>query len=212
MSMNNLARIYEDRGRHEQAEALYAQTLEIMRRVQGPEHPDTLMMMGQLAGRESARGRYGKAEVVNRKLLETQQRIVGDDHPETARTMANLADNLLKQRKYAQAEPLLRKCLAVREKELPSHALTFNARSMLGGCLLGQEKFAEAEPLLLEGYEGLKAREATIPPQGKVRLTEAGERLVQLYDAWGRPAKAAEWRTKLKSPAEQRLPADPLSP
>ena len=26
---------------------------------------------------------------------------------------------------------------------------------------------------------------------------EAHERLVQLYDAWGRPAQAAEWKQKL---------------
>ena len=48
---------------------------------------------------------------------------------------------------------------------------------MLGGALLGQKKYAEAEPLLLAGYEGMKQREAKIPPEGKVRLTEALERL-----------------------------------
>ena len=49
---------------------------------------------------------------------------------------------------------------------------------MLGGALLGQQNYTDAEPLLLKGYEGLKAREATIPPQGKDRLPEALERLV----------------------------------
>ena len=29
------------------------------------------------------------------------------------------------------------------------------------------------------------------------RITEALERLVQLYDAWGKPAQAAEWKQKL---------------
>src|SRR5208283_258415 len=37
-----------------------------------------------------------------------------------------------------------------------------------------------AEPLLLAGYEGMKQRGKTIPPQGKIRLPEAIERLVQL--------------------------------
>jgi hypothetical protein len=27
-------------------------------------------------------------------------------------------------------------------------------------------------------------------------VAELGERIVQLYEAWGRPEKAAEWRTK----------------
>src|SRR5262249_2714655 len=37
------------------------------------------------------------------------------------------------------------------------------------------------------GYEGMKQRADTIPPQGKPRLTEALERLARLYDAWGKP-------------------------
>ena len=50
---------------------------------------------------------------------------------------------------------------------------------------------------MLQGYEGMKQREATIPPQGKVRLTEALDRLVRLYEATGQKDKAAEWRKKL---------------
>ena len=52
---------------------------------------------------------------------------------------------------------------------------------MLGGAGRAEE-VPEAEPLLLEGYSGMKAREQQISPAGKPRLTEALERLVQLYD------------------------------
>jgi hypothetical protein len=68
---------------------------------------------------------------------------------------------------------------------------------MLGGSLLGQKKYAEAEPLLLSGYQGMKQREDKIPAEGKPRLKEAQRRLVQLYEATGRPDKAAEWKKKL---------------
>lgn len=74
---------------------------------------------------------------------------------------------------------------------------TFHTKSLLGGSLAGQKNYAEAEPLLLSGYEGMREREAKIPPEGKPRLTEALERIVQLYDGWGKPDKAAEWRAKL---------------
>ena len=40
--MYNLALLYSQQGKYGQAEALYSQTLEIKRRVQGPEHPSTL--------------------------------------------------------------------------------------------------------------------------------------------------------------------------
>jgi hypothetical protein len=62
----------------------------------------------------------------------------------------------------------------------------FNIESLIGGSLLGQKKFAEAEPLLLQGYEGMKAREKVIPPQDKVRLREAVERIARLFKHTGR--------------------------
>ena len=62
-----------------------------------------------------------------------------------------------------------------------------------------EQEFAESERLLLSGYEGTKAREDKIPPAAKTRLTEALESLVQLYDAWGKPHQAAEWRARLEA-------------
>jgi len=39
----------------------------------------------------------------------------------------------------------------------------------------------------------MKAREAKIPPAGRFLLAEAEERVVQLYNAWGKPDQAAAW-------------------
>jgi hypothetical protein len=68
---------------------------------------------------------------------------------------------------------------------------------LLGACLLGQKSYAAAEPLLLEGFEQLKASEARIPAPFQKRLTEAGARIIELYDAWGKKDKADEWRRKV---------------
>jgi hypothetical protein len=114
---------------------------------------------------------------------------------------------LLKQQRYAEAEPLLRECLKFREQNEANDYLTFYTKSLLGGSLLGQKKYAEAEPLLLAGYEGMKQREGKILPFRKFRMTEAIDRLVQLYDEWGQLEKAADWRAKLP-PAAAELPAD----
>ena len=43
---------------------------------------------------------------------------------------------------------------------------------------------------------------------GKIRLTEALERLVQLYDAWDKPDDAAKWRKKLE---ETKTVANPTA-
>ena len=90
--------------------------------------------------------------------------------------------------------------MAIRANIRPDDWSTFSTRSQLGGSLLGQKKFAEAEPLLLRGYEGLKAREAKIPAPSKKRLAEAAERVVRLYEAWGKKDEADAWRKKLPAP------------
>ena len=81
---------------------------------------------------------------------------------------------------------------------------------MLGGALLGQKKYAEAEPLLLAGYEGLKKDEKAIPPQGKINIPNAIQRLVKLYDATGKKDEAAKWRKELEAAKiEQKAKSKP---
>jgi eukaryotic-like serine/threonine-protein kinase len=67
----------------------------------------------------------------------------------------------------------------------------------VGADLAGQKRYAEAEPLLLAGYQGTTARkdriDAALDLDG-YHLGRAREWLVQLYQAWGKPDKAAEWR------------------
>ena len=79
---------------------------------------------------------------------------------------------------------------------------------MLGGALLAQKKYQEAEPLLLKGYVGLKERQATIPAQDRPRrLTEALERLVQLYEATGQADDMGTWYLLSTSGEIDRQPA-----
>ena len=53
----------------------------------------------------------------------------------------------------------------------------------------------------MSSYDGMKARTAQIPAPSKYRVTEAGDRVVQFYEAWGKPEKLREWRQKLASAA-----------
>ncbi|MDA1273017.1 MAG: serine/threonine-protein kinase [Verrucomicrobia bacterium] len=197
-SMNNLAGAYGSQGKHAEAATLHAQVLEIRKRVLGPEHPDTLGSMNNLADLYHRQGKLSEAE---RLLKETLQLYRGQMPPEVqgfSGVLANLGHVLLTLQKFAEAEALLRECLELRQKSMPGDWRTFHTRSMLGAALSGQQRFAAAEPLLLEGYEGLKEREQRLPASNRVKIREAGERLVQLYEAWGKPAEAAEWKAKLK--------------
>src|SRR5262249_31154385 len=132
-----------------------------------------------------------------REQLANARKSFGGEDPRTAANMTVLGLSLLKQHKWSEAEPILRECLTLLEKTLPDAAGKFIARSQLGGSLLGQGRYAEAEPLIVSGYEGLKAREAAIPRAAKPRLSEAADRVVRLYEQWGRPDDATAWRIRL---------------
>jgi hypothetical protein len=45
----------------------------------------------------------------------------------------------------------------------------------------------------------MKARQARMPPAARPRLTEALERLVQLYEATGPAGQAARWHQELEA-------------
>src|SRR5262249_23391612 len=119
----------------------------------------------------------------------------GRGHPQTLRSANNLASVYL-QIRPASAEPLLRETLTIREKKLPEDWSTFEAMSLLGGCLLVRKDFATAEPYLVRGYEGLQAHAAKIPsPYQKVR-SDALDRIIRLYEDWGKNDRAEEWRKR----------------
>jgi hypothetical protein len=69
--------------------------------------------------------------------------------------------------------------------------------SLLGGSLLSQGRYAEAEPLVVQGYEGMKARESRMPLPQRFHLREAAERVVQHYEAWNQPDRATTWKARL---------------
>src|SRR5262249_4863598 len=83
------------------------------------------------------------------------------------------------------------------DQQQPDSWRYFNNQSLLGGALVGQKKYADAEPLLLQGYEGLRLHEPSIPAEERPRrLLQAIERLGELYDAWGKPDEASKWRDR----------------
>ncbi len=82
-------------------------------------------------------------------------------------------------------------------------------RSMLGGALLGQKKFADAEPLLLAGYQGMKEREKTLPPEASTRILDALDRLIELFTAANKPGEAKKWQTeRAKYPKDAPVPGE----
>ena len=109
---------------------------------------------------------------------------------------ADLALAYISEGKFAESESLAREALEFNRKKQPDNWRLYRAESLLGASLAGQKKYAEAEPLLLEGYQGMVARKKPHSGPGLYQLDRAHEWLVQLYQEWGKPARAVEWRKK----------------
>jgi hypothetical protein len=82
-------------------------------------------------------------------------------------------------------------------KKQPNDWQRFRTETLLGASLAGASKYVEAEPLLLTGYQGMTARKDRIAIPDRYNLDRAREWIVQLYQGWGKPEKATEWREKV---------------
>ncbi len=107
--------------------------------------------------------------------------------------------SLLIEKKPAEAELNLRESLTIRQKTQADEWTTFETESLLGEALLDQKKFDEAEQRLLGGWQGLKDRVSKMPSDQKGQFTRAVERLVRLYEIWGKSDKAAKWQKELET-------------
>jgi tetratricopeptide (TPR) repeat protein len=205
IALANLGVNYRDAGRLDDGIRCLEGALAVMRELPGPVPAALVPIPGMLGETYDRAKQYAKSEALYRDFLTKGRQDQGEDDPRTAKLMAQLANNLLFQKKHAEAEPVLRDCLAVRKKKQPDEWATFNTMSMLGGALLGQKKYTDSEPLLVKGYEGMKKREKSIPPQGRNRLPEALDRLIELYTAINQPDEAKKWRAeRAKFPAAKK--------
>jgi serine/threonine-protein kinase len=115
-------------------------------------------------------------------------------HPNIAGSLTWLG-KLLTDRGNAQAgEPLLREALEIRRRTLAAGDWqTAETESFLGACQAALQRYEEAEPLLVESYATLKARRGDQDRRTRRTL----QYLIDLYEAWGNPEKAAQYRAHL---------------
>jgi tetratricopeptide (TPR) repeat protein len=230
-----LAAVYVSQQKHELAEPLYKEVLDVRRAKLGADHLDTLGTLHHLG----LLYRYTKRPDLSIPLLEEvlKRRTAKLDpgHPETLGMKADLGISYSDGGRLAEAIALLEevhqknrgyyatprvgddllrayvragettKAISLTTEEVRAAREMFSSDSPAliatiadaGKALLDLKAYADAEPLLLEAHSGLRAGEGQISADGNVSLIQALERLVQLYDAWGKPDKAAEWRKRL---------------
>jgi tetratricopeptide (TPR) repeat protein len=183
-----LGRILLDAGRAEAAEKYHADAIALFTRLLGPRHWRTAGAMVQLG---ATWGRQGRLDEAERKLREALA-ILGEDLRNNPTQIASAEIELSRVilgrgGAAAEAEKLLRSALEKQLSRYPAGGWRVaNTKSLLGEALLQQSRWAEAEPLLLAAHEVLP--ELAGPRGGEFRPTR--ERLVRLYEGWGKPELA----------------------
>jgi serine/threonine protein kinase/Tfp pilus assembly protein PilF len=195
-SMYGLARAYDAAGKTELAGLQFQETAEGIERLKFM-HPDAGRILENMCKYFEKLKQFERAEDWRRKWIAFAKARVGAESPKYGRALVPLGANLVAQKKYFEAESILRESRAILETKESELWRTSTLKSLLGAAVLGQEKYLEAESLLLQGYEGLRQSEEKFPSEAKLPLIETVERLVQLYDAWGKPEEAEKWRAKL---------------
>ncbi|MBV8524381.1 MAG: serine/threonine protein kinase [Acetobacteraceae bacterium] len=196
-AIRDLATLYEYESRYAEAERLRLSSLEIAKRVFGPQDPLTLNTMFSLGYIYQAEGKYSKADVLLTELLQKQRQVMGASHA-PINTLLALAALRIEEHRYAQSETFSREAEAGLDKAKSSQWAKSSCEVLLGASLAGQKKYPAAESLLLSGYQGAAQFENSNPLPGlRLHLRKYGSWIVEMYQGWGKPDKAAEWREKL---------------
>ena len=194
-----LATVYVHQQQFDQAEPLTAEALGQRRSLAGINDLYLPHQLSELGWAYLEQGQVAKAAELCDWGLQAMPRKPDVSHVMLPRIITQLGAVRLAQEKYSEAEALLRESSRLAEKRWPDVAYRYYVMSLLVASLAGQKNYTDAEPLLLQSCQGLQQRQASLPPilNAPRRITEAHERLVQLYDAWGKPAQAAAWKQKL---------------
>ncbi|HEV2845067.1 MAG TPA: serine/threonine-protein kinase, partial [Thermoanaerobaculia bacterium] len=191
VSLNNLASTLEDRGELAKAEKLYREALAMRRKLYGDRSRAAAQGLNNLALTLLAQGRPGEAEPLAREALAIADELIPES-PTRGIFLRNLAAVLVAQGKGREAEPLAREAVAVFRGD-KNHWRVADAESVLGSSLAAQGRYDEAEPLLLASYPILRKDTGG----GALYAPAALRRIVDLYEAWGQPERAASYRVLL---------------
>ena len=148
---------FYQRGQYRETEPLWNSALAMCERVLGPEHPETLSTVNNLAELYRNQGKYELAGPLYQRALEARERVLGSEHPDTLSTVNSLAILYSVQGKHELAESLFQRALETRERVLgPEHPDTLSSLNNLAILYHDQGKYEQAEPLYrraLTNYE-----------------------------------------------------------
>ena len=193
ITMENLGGVYYRTQRYDETLRLLDQVLAIRKKRLGDDHPAIARTVHNIGAVKSAAKDYPGAVAA---LTEARQRFLatlGPKHPDLVNPLLNLGDALSAAGSPAAAERSYREALEIGVSSLAAeHPETTRARRTLGNLLVAAKRFDEAEPLLIVAAEAREKRFGAGHANAKATHAE----VAKLYEAWGKPEKATQWRQR----------------
>ena len=188
----NLGMVHYRRDDLDEAERCFREGLRLNRELLGSDHVEVASSLNNLALVLRDKGDYSGAAELLREALRIDRLRIGADHPGIGNGLNNLGATLVRAGRLEEAEGLFREALVIHRRAYPEgHFQIATTENLLGGCLTAMKRYAEAEPLLKGSYGIIAAKFGEEHP----RTVAARTRLIELYEAWGRPEAAARYRT-----------------
>jgi serine/threonine protein kinase len=186
-----LGALLRDQGRLAEAEPYLRDALERYHQQLGPDHPHVGSGMKALAWLLLDQGDLMEAEQLFRDARAILRLRLGEEHKTVGDAMLGLALVTLARGNPEYSENLLSQVRTIYRKVCSDDAWSLaSADSALGACLTELGRYDEAEPLVVESYRVMMDRRGA----GDRYVDEARNRVVRLYEAWGKAEQAAQWR------------------
>jgi serine/threonine protein kinase/tetratricopeptide (TPR) repeat protein len=171
----------------------------------GPDHPDTLTSMNDLALAYQESDQLAKAMPLLEETLAKMKAKLGPDHPDTLTSMNSLAMAYLASGQLAKAVSLFEETLDKRKVKLGAeHPYTLVSINNLAQAYQASGQLARAVPLLEESLAKMKAK---LGPDHPDTLTSL-HNLAMAYQASGQLAKAVRWHEETLEKVKAKLGPD----
>ncbi|MGA7297327.1 MAG: serine/threonine-protein kinase [Rhodanobacteraceae bacterium] len=200
-SANELAICYSRQKHFAEAEKLLRHYLPIATRLFGADHPVRMRLFSNLGGAIRQQGRNKEARPYYEHTLEWSLKTNGPDAVQSVFGQTNLAFLLRDTGQLAQAEQHVRQAIAHMDAALgKDNGARGQLPDLLGTILTREKKYPEAAAALDRAWDIYTRSSGYGPVHPLAQDTVQHE--IELYQAWGKPAKVKLWQARLHKAEE----------
>jgi hypothetical protein len=152
---NITSTMYNREGHWKKAATIERRMLSLRTEMLGDDHPETLVVLANVAMVYYNQWQWTEAEYLQTKILDICTRTCGPEHPDTLYSMSALASTYLQQERFEDAEALELRVLEARTRLLgEDDPLTFDSVTALASMYSKEGMLEKAEPLQERDVKG----------------------------------------------------------